>query len=110
LVPTHGEGGHAPLPAPPSAGDPDPVGHPFAELPKVSAVLTEFQGHARTGPGCGHVTRAAIPAALRAHAFGPRLAGVLRSGFKTVQWLWAFVQSRKTSPGPRHGGRAWPLT
>jgi hypothetical protein len=40
-------------------------------------VVTEFQGHARTCPGCGHVTRAAIPAEIRAHAFGPRLAAVL---------------------------------
>jgi transposase len=46
-------------------------------LPKVQAVVTEFQGHARTCPGCGHVTREAIPAEIRAHAFGPRLAAVL---------------------------------
>jgi hypothetical protein len=40
-------------------------------------VVTEFQGHARTCPGCGHVTREAIPAEIRAHAFGPRLAAAL---------------------------------
>ena len=57
--------------------DPEPVWHQFAELPKVSAVVTEFQGHARTCPGCGHVTRESIPAAIRAQAFGPRLAAVL---------------------------------
>src|SRR5262249_42998907 len=77
LLPTHCEDCQAPLPQQPSAGDPEPVWHQFAELPKVSAVVTEFQGHARTCPDCGHVTRAAIPAEIRAHAFGPRLAAVL---------------------------------
>jgi transposase len=77
LLPTHCAGCQAPLPAQPSAGDPEPVWHQFAELPKVSAVVTEFQGHARTCRACGHVTRAAIPAEIRAHAFGPRLAAVL---------------------------------
>jgi transposase len=77
LVPTHCEDCQAPLPPQPSAGDPEPVWHQFAELPKASAVVTEFQGHARTCPDCGHVTRAAIPAEIRAHAFGPRLAAAL---------------------------------
>jgi len=77
LIPTHCEHCQAPLPHDPSAGDPEPVWHEFAELPKVSAVVTEFQGHARTCPDCGHVTREAIPADIRAHAFGPRLAAVL---------------------------------
>jgi transposase len=65
------------LPQPPSPGDPEPVWHPFAELPPVAAVVTEFQGHARTCPDCGHLTREAIPAQIRAQAFGPRLAAVL---------------------------------
>lgn len=77
LVPSHCEACHAALPQQPSAADPEPLWHQFAELPKVSAVVTEFQGHARTCPGCGHVTRESIPADIRAHAFGPRLAAVL---------------------------------
>jgi transposase len=77
LLPSHCEACHAPLPQEPSVADPEPVWHQFAELPKVQAVVTEFQGHARTCPGCGHVTREAIPAEIRAHAFGPRLAAVL---------------------------------
>lgn len=77
LVPSHCEACHALLPQQPSAADPEPVWHQFAELPKVSAVVTEFQGHARTCPGCGHVTRESIPAEIRAQAFGPRLAAVL---------------------------------
>jgi len=77
LIPSHCEACHSPLPQQPREGDPAPVWHQFAELPQVSAVVTEFQGHARTCPGCGHVTREAIPAAIRAHAFGARLAAVL---------------------------------
>jgi transposase len=77
LIPSHCEACHRPLPQQPSPADPEPVWHQFAELPKVQAVLTEFQGHARTCPGCGHVTRESIPAEIRAHAFGPRLAAVL---------------------------------
>jgi transposase len=67
----------APLPQQPSPGDPEPVWHQFAELPPVAAVVTEFQGHARTCQACGHVTCEAIPAEIRAHAFGPRLAAVV---------------------------------
>ena len=48
LVPTHCEDCHAPLPAQRGESDPEPVWHQFAELPKVQAVVTEFQGHART--------------------------------------------------------------
>jgi transposase len=77
LVPSQCEACHAPLRQQPSAADLEPVWHQFAELPKVSAVVTEFQGHARTCLGCGHVTWESIPAAIRAHAFGPRLAAVL---------------------------------
>jgi transposase len=77
LVPTHCEDCHAPLPAQRGESDPEPVWHQFAELPKVQAVVTEFQGHTRTCSCCGHVTRETIPAEIRAHAFGPRLAAVL---------------------------------
>jgi transposase len=77
LVPTHCEACQKPLPQQPSADDPEPLWHQFAELPKVSAIVTEFQGHARTCACCGHVTRETIPVQIRAHAFGPRLAAVL---------------------------------
>src|SRR5918999_891517 len=51
----------------PGPDDPEPSWHQFAELPRLAAVVTEFQGHARTCPGCGHVTRQRIPAEVRAH-------------------------------------------
>jgi transposase len=68
---------HAALPAAPSAADPPPAWHQVAELPPRPVEVTEYQGHARTCPACGAVTRAAIPAGLRAHRFGPRLAAAL---------------------------------
>lgn len=77
LVPSHCEACQTPLPQAAAPDDPEPVWHQFAELPKVQAVVTEFQGHARTCPACGHVTRESIPAAIRAQAFGPRLAATL---------------------------------
>jgi transposase len=77
LVPDQCERCAAALPARPSPGDPAPTCFQTIELPPVVAEVTEYQGHARTCPGCGHVTRAVIPAALRAHSVGPRLTGTL---------------------------------
>jgi transposase len=57
--------------------DPEPVWHQTAELPRVLVDVTEYLGHARTCAGCGHVTYAAIPAEIRAHAFGPRFTAVV---------------------------------
>lgn len=77
LIPGRCEGCHAPLPQQPGPTDPEPTWHQVAELPRVAAVVTEFQGHARTCPCCRHVTREAIPAEIRAVTFGPRLAAAL---------------------------------
>jgi transposase len=65
------------LPSEPGPQDPAPSWHQVAELPAVAAVVTEHQGHARTCPACGVLTRAAIPPAVRAHTVGPRLAAVM---------------------------------
>jgi transposase len=65
------------LPDEPGPHDPAPSWHQVAELPEVAAVVTEHQGHARTCPCCGVVTHAPIPADVRAHTVGPRLAAVM---------------------------------
>lgn len=65
------------LPQQAGPDDPPPVRHQVAELPKLAAHITEYQGHARTCPGCGSVTRATIPEPIRAHSIGPNLTGVL---------------------------------
>ncbi len=71
--------GHCQSPLPAQAGphDPEPSWHQIAELPRVAAVVTEYQGHARTCAHCGRVTRHEIPQALRGHVIGERLGAAL---------------------------------
>ena len=63
---------------PPVAGPNDPAAtiHQVAELPPLLAVVTEHQGHYRTCSH-GHVTHAAIPAAVRGHTLGPNLTAAV---------------------------------
>ena len=68
---------HAPLSLERGGNDPEPVWHQVAELPPVAAIVTEHQGHGRRCAGCGHVTFGRIPAAIRVHAFGPKLAAAV---------------------------------
>lgn len=77
FVPKRCDACQADLPATPAPGDPGPTRFQSIELPRVVAVVTEYQGHARTCPACGRVTRAVIPAEVRAHSVGPRLAATL---------------------------------
>jgi transposase len=65
------------LPEQPGPNDPEPTWHQVAELPPCTAHITEHQGHARHCPHCGTLNQAPIPAAVRAHSVGPRLAAVL---------------------------------
>jgi transposase len=65
------------LPAKPGPDDPEPTRFQVAELPEIKATIIEYQGHARTCPCCGEVTRAPIPAAVRAHSIGPGLAAFM---------------------------------
>jgi transposase len=68
---------HTPLPIEPGPNNPEPSWHQVAELPKLAAVVTEHQAHARTCPGCGKLNQATIPAEVRAHVIGPRLAAMM---------------------------------
>ncbi len=67
----------AALPAEAGPADPQPTRFQVIDLPDVAATVTEYRGHARACPRCGEVTRAAIPAEVRAHGVGPRLTAVL---------------------------------
>jgi len=58
-------------------GDPEPSWHQVAELPKLAAIVTEHQAHGRTCPRCGRLNQATIPAEVRAHVIGPRLAATM---------------------------------
>jgi transposase len=66
-----------PLPPDPGPFDPEPTWHQVAELPPMAAEVTEYQGHFRTCPGCGAVNHAPVPAEVKAHSVGPRLAATL---------------------------------
>ncbi len=77
LLPPQCERCHTALPAQAAPGDPEPTRFQVVELPPVVAHVTEYQGHARTCPCCGHVTRAAIPRDVLAHSVGPRLTATL---------------------------------
>jgi transposase len=68
---------HHPLPDAPAPQDPEPRWHQVAELPELAAIVTEHQGHWRTCPECGLLNHAEIPAEVRAHVIGPRLAAVM---------------------------------
>jgi transposase len=72
--PTHCERCQHALPAAAGPHDPEPTWHQILDVPAVTAFAIEHQGHARTCPACGHVSRAAIAAAVRAHGVGPTLA------------------------------------
>lgn len=77
IVPQHCEHCNTPLPAEPGPNDPEPTRFQVAELPDLKAKITEYQGHARTCPCCGAVTRAAIPADIRASSVDPGLAALM---------------------------------
>ena len=68
---------HNPLPSEAGSRDPEPTWQQVAELPPITARITEHQGHARHCPQCGTLNHAPIPAAVRAHSVGPRLAAVM---------------------------------
>jgi transposase len=65
------------LPQAPGPNDPEPRWHQVVELPEIPVQVTEYQAHARTCPGCGQLTWATIPDAIRAHVCGPRLTATL---------------------------------
>jgi transposase len=59
------------------AFDPEPSWHQVAERPPLTAQVVEHQGPIRICPACGNSNQAAIPADVRAHSVGPRLAAFL---------------------------------
>ena len=65
------------LPVEAGPGDPEPSWHQVAELPKLAAIVTEHQAHGRICPCCGRLNQAAIPAEIRDHVIGPRLAATM---------------------------------
>ena len=56
-----------------SGCDPAPRLHHVWEIPPVEPHVTEYRLHALACRGCGHVTRAALPAGVPTRSFGPRV-------------------------------------
>jgi transposase len=77
FVPKHCKCCHEPLPETAAPDDPKPTRHQIAELPKLAAHITEYQGHYRTCPKCRTVTHHSIPSHLTAHSTGARLTATL---------------------------------
>src|SRR4051794_28831305 len=77
IVPGVCESCHAVLPHEAAPDEAPPKRFQVVELPPIIAEVIEYQAQARTCRGCGHVTQARIPAALRAHSVGPRLTATL---------------------------------
>jgi transposase len=77
FVPSHCARCAEPLPPNPGLDDPPPSWHQVAELPKMAARITEYQGHYRTCPCCGLLNHHAIPNDLKAYSIEPRLAATL---------------------------------
>jgi len=61
-----------------AAGPTDPADErrQVVELPPVAVVVIEYHLAGRRCAGCGHLTRATLPAAAGASGFGPRLTAV----------------------------------
>jgi transposase len=77
FVPSNCRRCQAPLPPERGPDDPQPNWHQVAELPELTAEITEYQGHGRRCPCCGDITWTLIPADIRAHRIGPRFTAVL---------------------------------
>lgn len=60
-----------------SGEDPAPYGHQVIDVPKVVALVEEYQLHALRCPECGVTTRAALPAGVPVTQFGPRLQAMV---------------------------------
>jgi transposase len=68
-----------------SGKDPDPLRHQVWELPEIKAIVTEYQRHRLTCPGCSTTTCAALPKGVPQGQSGPRLVaftGLLMGHFR----------------------------
>jgi transposase len=64
------------LPASATATDPADERRQVMDLPPVTVVVTEYRLAARRCGGCGHITRATLPAGVTPDGCGPRLTAV----------------------------------
>ena len=68
-----------------AGSDPEPIRHQVWELPKIEPIITEYQQHRLTCPGCGTSTCAALPSGVPTGQFGAKLlafTGLLMGHFR----------------------------
>ena len=111
IIPEHCDKCQAALPANAGPDDPPPTRHQVAELPPLVALITEYQGQARTCPCCGEITRACIPEHIRAHGCGPQLTATLAylTGKHHLPKRAAEEISADVFQAPISLGTIWPL-
>jgi transposase len=99
------------LPQKPQPGAPEPAVHQVVELPQQPLEVTQYEAHACRCTKCGYLTRAEIPADIRAHSLGPRLTafiavltGVYHLSKRQVQGLFETALGAKIGLGsiPNH--------
>jgi transposase len=69
--------------------DPEPWRHQVYELPEIKPVVTEYQRHRLSCPGCGETTCAALPAGVPTGQSGPKLIAL------TALLMACFRQSKR---------------
>jgi transposase len=86
--------------------DPEPLRHQVWDLPAIKPLVTEYQLHRLTCPGCGESTCAALPAGVPASQGGPRLValvallmGCFRQSKRRVALFLDSVLQQPCSPG-----------
>jgi transposase len=86
--------------------DPEPWRHQVWELPQIVPVITEYQRHRLTCPGCGQTTCAVLPPGVPASQAGPRLValvamlmGCFRQSKRRVAMFLEQVLGQPCSPG-----------
>lgn len=93
VKPTECRGCHAPL----WGEDPQPLRQQVWELPEIKPIVTEYQQHRLTCPGCGQTTCGQLPPGVSAGQSGPRLVafvGLLMANFRQSKRRTAmFVQT-----------------
>src|SRR3989442_4880078 len=86
--------------------DPQPQRHQVFEIPPIRPVVTEYQLHRLSCPGCGEATQAAWPAGVprgmvgpRAQAVGSLCTGAYRLSKRTTQRVLADLFGLQVSVG-----------
>jgi transposase len=89
-----------------AGSDPEPLRHQVWDIPEIKPLVTEYQRHRLTCPGCQESTCAPLPAGVPASQGGPRLValvallmGCFRQSKRRVALFLDTVLHQPCSPG-----------